>query len=226
MATSGAFFTSYQLSELVDEAFERCKLDPEKLTARHAQSARRSLNLMFMEWSNRKDQQHLIDRQTQALAANDAYFDGPAGTLDIILINVKRDDAEIPLEVISRDEWMAIPDKTVTGRPDRVFVEKKLDSVRVHFWPVEESSNTDTMIYYRLKIQEDAGTAQNTADFMVQYSDAIAAGLAARLAEKFAPKEEDKLIMKAERALNFVMQATRERADVVVSFGHERGQKW
>ena len=53
MATSGTVAYRPNIEEVIAESFERCGIDPQTQTGQKATSARRSLNLLFTEWSNR-----------------------------------------------------------------------------------------------------------------------------------------------------------------------------
>ena len=66
MATSGSVDFNLDMSEITEEAFERCGL--ELRTGYDARTARRSLNLLFAEWANRGLNLWTIEQVTQTLA--------------------------------------------------------------------------------------------------------------------------------------------------------------
>ena len=51
MATSGTATFNLEISEVIEEAFERCGLQSK--TGYDIETARRSLNLLSIEWANR-----------------------------------------------------------------------------------------------------------------------------------------------------------------------------
>ena len=51
MATSGTTTFNLEFDELIEEAYERCGL--ESRSGYDMRTARRSLNLLFLEWANR-----------------------------------------------------------------------------------------------------------------------------------------------------------------------------
>ena len=90
MSTSGTFAFSMTNAEIIDEAFERCGVDPSSLVARHLRSAVRSLNLLFSEWENRGKKLWAIEQETLTLTASDTDFVPPSGTQVILEMALRR----------------------------------------------------------------------------------------------------------------------------------------
>jgi hypothetical protein len=221
MATSGTFIFNPDLAELVDEALERCRIDPAKITSRHILSARRSMRFMCSDWATKdyhnfrivSDSFTLVQGQSTYIGGTD--FDVTDNNLiDILDVSLTRSGVDTPVEFESRDGYMDIPDKSVEGRPDRVFVDKQRDQIVLTFWPVPENS-TDVINYDAVRKFEDFDTAADNADIPYYMYDAFAYGLAFRLAEKFAlPDLEAALFQKAQMAFRDGTNASRERRDV------------
>lgn len=220
MATSGTYIFNPDLAEMVDEAMERARIDPAHVTARHILSARRSMRFMFADWAT--DDYHnfrivrnnftLVQSQTEYVAGTD--FDTPFAMLDIIDVVLRRDGIDTPIEFMSRQELLNIPEKDIEGRADRVFIDKKRDGITMTFWTSPENS-TDEVHFDAVIKFEDSDTAADNADIPYQMYDAFAYGLAFRLAEKYAPPElEEALYGKAQIAFRKGTNATRERGDV------------
>ena len=70
------------LPEIFEEAFERAGLQMQ--TGYDLKTARRSLNLLTLEWQNRGLNLWTIDSGTQALTAGTATYQMPADTIDLI----------------------------------------------------------------------------------------------------------------------------------------------
>ena len=77
MATSSSFNFELDVASYVEEAFERCGL--EVRTGYDLKTARRSLNLMLADWSNRGLNQWTIEQTSITLASD--ISDYPGGTL-------------------------------------------------------------------------------------------------------------------------------------------------
>jgi hypothetical protein len=186
MATSGTYAFSPEAAEFCEEAFERCGIDPAALTARHVRSARRSLDFMFSEWSNKGPHLWAVDQQSQILTASDASYTVPTGTIAILEMVIRRDGVDIPVFPMARDEYLAIPDKTAEGLPNRFFFDRVATAPMIYLWNTPENS-TDTLYYYRMRALQDVGAASNTLDIPPRWNEAVASGLAAKLAVKYAP---------------------------------------
>lgn len=221
MATSGTWLFNPDLAELVDEAMERARIDPAKLTHRHILSARRSMRFMLADWATedyhdfRIKQVSFTVTQGQAVYTAGTDFDvADNNIIDILDAVLTRTGVDTPVIPWSRQDYINLPEKTTEGRPDRMFIDKQRDQIVLTFWPVPENS-TDVITFNAVRKYEDSDTAADNADIPYQMYDAFAAGLAWRLAEKYAPPElEDKLAIKALAAFRKAQNAVRERGDV------------
>jgi hypothetical protein len=220
MTTSGTYIFNPDLAELVDEAMERARIDPAKVSVRHVLSARRSMRFMLADWATKDYHDFRIQRQNFTLVQSQAAyvagtdFDIPTAVIDIIDVVLRRNGVDTPVEFMSRQELLNIPEKDTEGRPDRVFIDKGRDGITMTLWTVPENS-TDELHFDAVVKFEDSDTAADTADIPYQMYDAFAAGLAFRLAEKYSPPElEQALFGKAEMAFRTGTNAVRERGDV------------
>jgi len=223
MATSGNYIFNPDLAEMVDEALERARIDPAKITSRHVLSARRSMRFMLADWATKEYHNFRIQRQSYTLVQSQSEyvagvdFDlGLTGIamLDIINVVLRRDGVDTPVEFMPRSEAINIPEKATEGRADRVFVDKQRDGITMTFWPVPEN-DTDEIHFDAVMKFQDSDTAADNADIPWYMYDAFAYGLAFRLAEKFSPPElEQSLYAKAENAFKTGSNASRERGDV------------
>jgi hypothetical protein len=223
MATSGTYLWNPDLALIVDEAYERCLVDPASLTSRHILSARRSIPFMLVSWATKGFMDFKIERRTQALTQGTQTYTLSGEIIDIIDIVLRRSGVDTPVEIMTRQEWLNIPDKDLQGRPDRYFADKQRDAIDLTLWTVPENS-TDVLHYDCLIRYEDHDQAAQNADIPYYMQDAFAAGLAARLAEKYAPQLEDKLIAKAGIALREGLGASKEIGDlrIVPQSGRQR----
>jgi len=222
MATSGRYLFNPVIAEMVDEAFERCRIDAALLTARHIESARRSMRFMVADWATEEHHEFRIRQVSFTLTTGQSVYTGgddigdPFGSnvIDVLGVVLRRDNSDTPLSLISRSDYLNIPSKDITGRPDQYFVDKQRDELSITVWPVPENS-TDELVMDLLVQFEDSDTASLNADIPYYLYDAFASGLAARLAEKFAtPELEEKLWLKAGRALKRATVAQREPGDI------------
>lgn len=231
MATSGTFTWSPVLADMIDESFERARVDPATLGHRHLTSARRSINYMLADWATRDLQEWKISRvdlQTLAtlgtpIVQGQNTYTLAAEYLDVVHVFLRRSGIDTPIEFMSRQEWADIPDKDVEGRPDRVFIDKQRDALTISFWTSPENA-TDEVYFDIVSRFEDHDQARQDADVPYYAREGFVSDLAWRLAGKFSdPMIEGKLKVEAhgdprlpddKGAVGRAIAATRERGDV------------
>lgn len=211
MTTSSTYSFSPEAQEICEEAFERCGLDPAKLTARHLKSARNSLQYLFSEWDNKGVHLWAVDQQTQLVTISDGSYDCPSGTIAILDMVVRRSSVDTPVFPMARDEYLAIPNKTTTGIISRFFFDRVRTTPTINLWNLPENS-TDTLVYYRMRTLQDVGVGSNTLDIPPRWHEAVASGLAAKLAVKFSPDRIGPL--KGEANSRFLEAKTEDRERV------------
>lgn len=214
MPTSGTYNFAPDNVDFIDEAWERCGLDPAKLTGRHFTSAMMSMALLFAHWATKGVKLFQVDEQTQLLTLGDADYTPAVGTLVILEGVIRRASVDTPVARLTREQYHLIPDKTTRGLPNQVWLDRGANTY--FLWQVPENS-TDVFRYRRVRRIQDPGSGQNTPDIPVWWFEALAAGLAWKLALKFAPAKYQLLIVEAEGSLASAMFEDRERADT--SFG-------
>lgn len=136
------------------------------------------------------------------------------GTIAILEGIIRRSGVDTPVHKISREQYHLIPNKTQEGLPSQVYLDRRTGTYRL--WNVPENS-TDVFRYYRLRRIQDVTTAQETPDVPYRWYEALTSGLAAKLAEKFAPDREVGLIAKAEARLNEANTEDRERTETSIT---------
>lgn len=174
------------IAEVFDEAFERAGIAATAIGQDHIDSALRSMKLLLnSEWQAVGIRQWMIERVTLTLTVNVNTFDLPAGGIDIVSSVLRRDSRDTACTRISRNDYLQIPDKSQTGRPDRFYVDRRYDKASVYLWRTPENS-TDQLVYDMFKMASQPGTTiANTLQMPPHVLEAFHMGLAAKLALKF-----------------------------------------
>lgn len=183
MATSGSANFELDVSDYIEEAFERCGL--EVRTGYDLKTAKRSLNLLFADWANRGLNQWTIAQRTQTVTASDNDYDLGADVIDVLSMVVRRSTTDFSMTRISRDQYLSIPNKDTTGRPTQFFIDRQV-TPKIKIWPTPENS-TDVLHFDCLTRIEDADTFTNTVEVPFRFYPCLAAGLAYYIAIKKAP---------------------------------------
>jgi len=176
------------LPELFEEAFERAGL--EMRSGYDLKTARRSLNLMTLEWANRGLNLFTIEAGTQALTAGQATYTLPTGTIDIIEHQLRTgtgaSQVDTSLERISVSTYAQQTNKLITGRPTQIFVQRLSTSTTITVWPTPDSTQTYTLFYYRLKGIDGlaSGIGADMTSVPPRFVPALVSGLAYYIAMK------------------------------------------
>jgi len=127
--TSGQTSFNLDLSELVEEAFERC--GSQLRSGYDLRTARRSINLMTIEWANRGINLWTIEECVIPLVTNQGVYPIPADTIDILDLVTRTSNGsssnqtDINLSRISESTYSTIPNKLTTGRPIQVWFNRQ-----------------------------------------------------------------------------------------------------
>jgi hypothetical protein len=208
MAVSGSKNFELDVTEYIEEAFERC--GKEVRTGYDIKTAKRSMNLLFADWANRGLNSWTIEQSTQALVAGTAEYTLGSDTIDILSAVIRRSDVDYSIERLSRDDYLAVPNKTTQGRPSQWFLDRQIAPV-LKLWPVPENS-TDVVVFDRLVRMDDADTAQNTVEMPFRFYPCLAAGLAYYIAIKKAPDRVQLLKAVYEEEMERAISMDRDRA--------------
>ena len=215
MTTSGTTAFNLDFTELAEEAWERA--GREMRSGYDLRTARRSMNLLTIEFANRGINLWTVESGSQVLTPGVATYNLPADTIDIIehVIRTNAGNAtlqsDLTISRISVSTYASIPAKLTQGRPIQIFVERLRDQPRITLWPVPDSSVQYTLFYYRLRRIQDAGTGVNTPDAPFRFLPAIAAGLAYHIAMKTPDLAGRVQMLKAEYDEQFNLAAGEDR---------------
>lgn len=194
MTTSGTTTFNLDLNNLVEEAFERC--GAELRTGYDMRTARRSLNLLTIEWANRGINLWTIDQGSIPLVQGQITYTLPVDTIDLLDHVVRTQSGigqtDINISRISVDTYSTIPNKNTQGRPIQVWINRQsgattptgVQSPSINIWPAPDQSNFYTFVYWRLRRIQDAGNGTTEQDIPFRMLPALVAGLAYYLSLK------------------------------------------
>ena len=219
MTTSGTTAFNLDLTEIVEEAFER--VGSEMRTGYDLRTARRSMNLMFADWANRGLNMFTYEQGSIPLVAGTATYNLPADTVDLLEHVIRTGagsaatQADLTITRISVSTYATIPNKLQQARPIQVWIER-LNTPRITVWPVPDNSQPYTFVYWRLRRIQDAGNGVNTMDMPFRFLPCMVAGLAYYLALKVPGGTERLQVLKAQydEAWQLAYEEDREKAAV------------
>ncbi len=227
MTTSATATFNLDLNAIVEEAFERC--GAELRSGYDLRTARRSLNLMLMEWANRGVNLWTVEQGSQVLTPGTATYNLPVDTVDllehVIRTGTGQNQTDIDITRISVSTFASIPNKTAQGRPIQVWIDRKSGQTNAAsvvqyptftVWPVPDNSQTYTFVYWRLRRMLDAGTGVTNQDVPFRFLPCLVAGLSYFLSVKIAP---DRMVaLKAMYDESWELAAGEDREKAAVRF--------
>lgn len=128
MTTSGTASFNLDLTEIVEEAFERC--GSELRTGYDLRTARRSLNLLFADWANRGVNMWTFEQGTIQLVQGQNTYALPDDTVDLLEhvirtgANSSTNQSDLTITRISVSTYATIPNKLQQARPIQVWIQR------------------------------------------------------------------------------------------------------
>lgn len=217
------------LPELFEEAFERAGL--EMRSGYDLKTARRSLNLLTLEWANRGLNLFTVESGTEALVAGTASYTLPAGTIDIIEHQLRTGTGTTQQDTfltrVSVSTYAQQANKALQARPTQIYVDRGAAATTVTLWPVPDSAQTYTLLYYRLKYIDGlaSGVGSTMTTVPPRFVPALVAGLAYYIAGK-KPEAEmrvPRLQMEYREQYDLAAGEDRDRSSLQLVPGFSRG---
>ena len=244
MAISDTYTFNPDISEIVEEAYERAGL--EMRTGNDLRTARRSLNILTLEWQNRGLNLWTIDEDrvahtdggtsltTNYLKKGSASYRvgvGTIGLLDLVLRTSDGDantQADYHLSRISQPTYANIPNKLSQGRPLQYYFQRReiqdtASSVdqfsNITLWPVPDKETTYKIIYWRVKRIADTGDlASNTMQIPDRFIPCLISGLAYYIAAKRPEASQRVMMLKQIYEEEFQMASEEDRVKTSARF--------
>ena len=231
MTTSGTSTFNLDLSELVEEAFERC--GREMRTGYDLRTARRSLNLLTIEWANRGINLWTIEQGSIPMVTGQSTYNLPVDTIDlldtVIRTGTGQNQTDINISRISESTYSTIPNKNAQGRPIQVWINRQsgadypttgTNNPKIVVWPTPNAPGDQyTFVYWRLRRIQDSGTGVSTQDIPFRFLTCMVAGLAFYLASKLPEMMPDRIMfLKSEYEQQFQLAADEDREKASIRF--------
>ena len=226
MATSGTTAFNLDFTEIAEEAWERA--GREMRSGYDLRTARRSMNLLTIEWQNRGINMWTIEEGTINLGQGVASYNLPADTIDL-LEHVVRTGAgsastqsDLNISRISVSTYSTIPNKLTQGRPIQLYIDRGQENPVVTVWPVPDQGTINApyyiIKYWRMRRIEDAGSGIQTPDVNFRFLPALVAGLAYYIAQKDPALMPRVPMIQAEYERQFELAGGEDREKAPVRF--------
>lgn len=181
MAVSTTTDFNLDIDEIIQDAFEH--LGGPANTGQDSRTARRSLNLLLTDWSNRGILLWKTDFTNQTMTQETASYSLAEDVVAVTEAIIRRDNQDIEMDRISMEEYLKIPDKTTTGRPIQFATHRQRDNVDIYVWPTPENS-TDIVRMWTVNRTNDFNNSSDNADVPYRFLPCLVSGLAYYLSLK------------------------------------------
>lgn len=222
MTTTGTSTFNLDLNNIIEEAFERA--GSELRTGYDMRTARRSLNLLTIEWANRGINLWTIEQGSIPMVQGTIAYDLPIDTIDlldhVIRTQTGVNQTDINISRISVSTYSTIPNKNAQGRPIQVWINRQSGATepttgiaypQINVWPAPDQSDFYTFVYWRLRRIQDAGNGINTQDIPFRMLPCMVAGLAYYLAMKLPGAEGRIEMLKASYEEQWALASSEDR---------------
>ncbi len=224
MATSGTATFNMDFTEIAEEAWERA--GREMRSGYDLRTARRSMNLLTIEWQNRGINMWTIEEGSINLIQGQSAYTLPADTIDLLeqVIRTNQGNAstqsDLTISRISMPTYASIPNKLTQGRPIQINVERLRDAPVVNIWPVPDQGTAIApfyvLRYWRMRRIENAGAGVQTADVSFRFLPCLVAGLAYYIASKDPDLMPRIPMLQAEYERQFELAAGEDREKATI----------
>jgi hypothetical protein len=199
MATSGTASFNLDVVEIVEEAYEQAGV--EMRSGYDLRTARRSLNLLALDWANRGYNLWTVEPGAVPLQNGLGVYSLPADTIDVIQLVLREQlgssFVDIAITRIGVATYATIPRKETLGRPTQVWIDRQI-APQLTVWPVPDK-DVYTLVYWRMRrIQDTGNSGELMYDIPERFLPCLTSGLAYKLAIK-RPELADRVpLLKAE----------------------------
>jgi hypothetical protein len=127
-STTGTTAFNLDMNDLIEEAFERC--GQELRTGYNFRTARRSLNLLTIEWANRGLNFWTVEQGQIPMVTGQAMYPMPTDTINLLDTVIRQSNGtsnqiDINISSISESTYMSLPNKLAQGRPIQVWYNRQ-----------------------------------------------------------------------------------------------------
>jgi len=221
IATTNDF--NLNIGEIVEEAYERAGL--EARTGYDYRTARRSIDMMMLEWQNRGINLWTIESGTQTCTADTATYTLDNDTIDLMEAHMRLDagdsssQTDYQLTRISTTQYADIPNKLSTGQPTQIWIQRLTTTPQFTLWPVPDDTQTYTVAFFRIRQIYDSGKpGSNNMDVPKRFIPALVSGLAYYIAMKKPESTERLPFLKQEYEEQWRLASEEDRVKAAFRF--------
>ena len=217
MATSGSIDYGFTARQAVTFALRKIKVlaSGEDPTAEDAEDAQIELNLMLKGWQKHENLWRHTEGSITLLADTYSYALSTATTIPHRVISARYRNAssiDLPMTLMTREEYYDLPDKTTTGIPTQYYVDYQRANPTFLLWQSLASVTTETIQYTYQRKYDDIDSLDNDLDVRQEHFEVVGYNLAERLCDDYGKSGPgvDRLTARASMLLEQALDEDRE----------------
>lgn len=238
MTTSGTTAFNLEFTDIAEEAWERA--GRELRSGYDLRTARRSMNLLTIEWQNRGINMWTFNQGMIPLVQGTNTYTLPSDTVDLLEHVIRTGAGNVSTQVdltitrISISTYSSIPNKLQQARPIQVLVNRNSNATypaassyspgataapSITVWPTPDQTGVYQFVYWYLRRIQDAGAGgEATQDIPFRFIPCLVSGLAYYLAMKLPGGMERLQILKAQYDEDWDRASSEDREKAAVRF--------
>jgi|TARA_S200002703_G_scaffold35486_2_gene30528 hypothetical protein len=224
MGTSGTTAFNLDVADVIEEAFSM--IGGEQALGFEPIEARRTLNLLLIDWMNRGILLWKQNIATLDITAGTESYTLPTSLIDITEIVHRTVDGttttDLALTRISMEEYIRLTSKSQQSRPTQYAINRLRDAAQLYLWPTPNAtttSGTPILQYFSFNKVEDINKSNEDVDIPFRFLPCLATGLAYKMSIKREGITADRAVMLKqmyEEELTSAMYADKERASLLI----------
>lgn len=231
MTETVATTTSFTLAvdELIEEALDMVNVEGDQTSSKdgysvyEARSARRSLNLLLIDLTNKEYPLGHLEQREVTLVAGQSEYNLGTDVLAILDLNYKdANNIETPLKATSPFDYFNITQKEAeSNRPSTYCFDRTSSTPKIRVWPTPTTGGTSLgkLTYWAMRRHKDVTKSYQLVDLNYRYFPALVAGLAYFMGLKKPNLSLDRLTyikQEYESRLESAFMEDRDRVDLVI----------
>jgi len=217
--TSTTYNFKLDILQICEEAYERAGI--EMRTGYDLRSARRSMQIMLLDWVNRGLNLWTVTEGKIDLVSGTKTYDLEDSAIDVLDAVIRTDpgvatQADYNLTRLSVSSYAQTSNKNTSARPTSMYVDRQ-NRTSVTLYP-EPNDSTQDFVYWYVRRIKDLGDSTNNADMPERFMPALIAGLAFNIALKRPELESRIPTLKALYEESYELAASEDRTKASLVF--------
>lgn len=221
MALSGVRDTAETAQDIVEAALKKLFITEgdETPEAGDITTGRDALFRMIRTWAVDGVRLWLTENQTVTMVADTATYTLDPRTLDVYDVFRRTGDNDVPVQIYSREQYNALPNKAVTGQPYIAFFDRQLSSTVMSVYPVPQTGTSDVLHLASKRQIQDVTANTDNVEFPPEWSECLVYNLAVRMAPDFQVEPRSDVVSLAGELYEMLSGQDREGSVMFVPRG-------